>query len=102
MKCLLALLNSDTYFFWLYYRGKRKGEVLELFQKPLSEIPIANMSDTIKHELSLLADEIISRKNENRYDNTLDLETQINEIVYKLFGFSGKEIELIKLTGKEK
>lgn len=102
LKCLLALLNSDTYFFWLYYRGKRKGEVLELFQKPLSEIPIANMSDTIKHELSLLADEIISRKNENRYDNTLDLETQINEIVYKLFGFSGKEIELIKLTGKEK
>lgn len=102
LKCLLALLNSDTYFFWLYYRGKRKGEVLELFQKPLSEIPIANMSDTIKHELSLLADEIISRKNENRYGNTLDLETQINEIVYKLFGFSGKEIELIKLTGKEK
>lgn len=63
---------------------------------------IYSMSDTIKHELSLLADEIISRKNENRYDNTLDLETQINEIVYKLFGFSGKEIELIKLTGKEK
>ena len=40
LKALLAILNSDTYFCWLYYRGKRKGEVLELFQKPLSEIPI--------------------------------------------------------------
>jgi TaqI-like C-terminal specificity domain len=40
LKYLLALLNSKLYFFWLYRRGKRKGEMLELYQKPLSEVPI--------------------------------------------------------------
>jgi adenine-specific DNA-methyltransferase len=40
LKYLLALLNSRLYFQWLYHRGKRKGEMLELFQVPLSEIPI--------------------------------------------------------------
>lgn len=40
-KYLLALLNSKLIYFWLYYRGKRKGETLELYATPLSEIPIA-------------------------------------------------------------
>jgi len=38
LKYVLALLNSKLYFVWLYFKGKRKGEMLELYQKPLSEI----------------------------------------------------------------
>lgn len=37
---ILALLNSRLYYQWLYHRGKRKGEMLELYAKPLREIPI--------------------------------------------------------------
>lgn len=40
LKYILALLNSKLYYLWLYHHGKRKGETLELYQKPLSEIPI--------------------------------------------------------------
>ncbi|HOK22353.1 MAG TPA: Eco57I restriction-modification methylase domain-containing protein, partial [Bacteroidales bacterium] len=29
LKYILALLNSKLYYLWLYYRGKRKGEILE-------------------------------------------------------------------------
>lgn len=29
LKYLIALLNSKLYYFWLYHRGKRKGEMLE-------------------------------------------------------------------------
>jgi len=32
LKYILALLNSKLYYLWLYYRGKRKGEFLELYQ----------------------------------------------------------------------
>ncbi|MDD4319353.1 MAG: N-6 DNA methylase [Candidatus Peribacteraceae bacterium] len=39
-KFLLALLNSRLSFFWLSNRGKKKGEILEMYQEPLSEIPI--------------------------------------------------------------
>lgn len=36
LKYILALLNSKLYYFWLYHKGKRKGENLELTQTPLS------------------------------------------------------------------
>jgi len=37
---LLGILNSKVIFFWLYHRGKRKGETLELYATPLSQIPV--------------------------------------------------------------
>jgi adenine-specific DNA-methyltransferase len=40
LKYLLALLNSKLFYLWFYYKGKRKGEMLELYQKPLSEAPV--------------------------------------------------------------
>ncbi|MCJ1805729.1 Eco57I restriction-modification methylase domain-containing protein [Flavobacterium covae] len=40
LKYILALLNSKLFFLWLSHKGKRKGDMLELYQKPLSEIPI--------------------------------------------------------------
>ena len=44
LKYILALINSKLYYFWLYHRGKRKGEALELIVNPLSEIPIKKIS----------------------------------------------------------
>jgi len=49
LKYILTLLNSKLYFCWLDKKGKRKGESLELYLKPLSEIPIK----VIKMELQL-------------------------------------------------
>lgn len=43
LKYLLGLLNSKLYYFWLYNRGKRKGQALELYGNPLSKIPIPLM-----------------------------------------------------------
>jgi len=44
IKYLLALLNSKLYYTWLYYKGKRKGETLELYVTPISQVPIKNIS----------------------------------------------------------
>lgn len=38
LKYILSLLNSKLYYIYLYFKGKRKGDYLELYQKPLSEI----------------------------------------------------------------
>lgn len=35
-----AWLNSTVSYFWLYYMGKRKGELLELYATPLKNIPV--------------------------------------------------------------
>ena len=52
---LLGILNSKLIYVWLYNRGKRKGEILELFQVPLCEIPISDFNDEQKHQISELA-----------------------------------------------
>ena len=52
LKYILGLLNSKLYYIWLYNRGKRKGEILELTAKPLSEIPIKKTHLISKTQLS--------------------------------------------------
>jgi len=59
MKYILALLNSKLYYTWLYYRGKRKGETLELYVTPISEIPIKNISTDEQQVFVLLSEYII-------------------------------------------
>ena len=44
LKYLLALLNSELYYLWLYRKGKKKGDILELYQRPLTEVPIKVVS----------------------------------------------------------
>jgi hypothetical protein len=52
---LLAFANSRLVYHWLFHRGKRKGRILELFQTPLSEIPIRMGSERWRRILELLA-----------------------------------------------
>lgn len=52
---LMAFLNSQICYCWLYHRGKRKGRMLEVFQTPLSEIPIPKTSKKVRSTLATLA-----------------------------------------------
>ena len=59
LKYLLGVLNSKLFYLWLYHKGKRKGEMLELIGTPLKEIPIisnphTNMEATIAFISSIL------------------------------------------------
>ena len=49
-KYILGLLNSKLYYVWLKNRGKVKGDLFEIYGKPLEEIPIqkANKADVEK------------------------------------------------------
>ena len=93
---ILGLLNSKLNFVWLYNRGKRKGEILELFQVPLCEIPIIEMNTTDKEQISSLAKQITMMKQENPNSNTQELERQIDEILYATYELSAEEIALVE------
>ncbi len=81
MKYLLALLNSKLYYTWLYYRGKRKGETLELYVTPISEIPIKNISiENQKIFVNLVEYIIWLKSNDNSVDKYVG-----NEHIAKLF-----------------
>jgi adenine-specific DNA-methyltransferase len=42
---LMALLNAQPYLTWLSTYGKRKGQLLELYHEPLSQIPLPHISE---------------------------------------------------------
>jgi adenine-specific DNA-methyltransferase len=103
LKYLLALLNSTLYFKWLYHRGKRKGEMLELFQVPLSEIPIKPISTSEQKSFIALVDKILAiTKDPEYFSNSSEqivvgkLEERIDEMVYQLYELTPEEIDIVK------
>jgi adenine-specific DNA-methyltransferase len=94
LKYILSLLNSKLYYRWLYHKGKRKGEILELVLAPLSEIPIKIADAKTQTQFEVLADKIISGKKKNK--DTSDLEKQIDKMVYELYELTEEQIEIVE------
>ncbi len=103
LKYILALLNSKLYYSWLYNRGKRKGETLELYQQPLSEIPIKKVPELEQTAFVEVVDKILYTTNSEDYLNDLvkqanvkDFEKQIDQMVYRLYGLTPEEIAIVE------
>lgn len=99
---LLALFNSTPYYFWLYYRGKRKGKLLELYSAPLKEMPIPIPSPAIKKELEQLARQIFACKAAHTQADTSVLQKRINQQVYQLFNLTPQQAQRISQLAPEK
>jgi adenine-specific DNA-methyltransferase len=100
---ILALLNSKLYYLWLYHRGKRKGEILELYQQPLSEIPIKKGSESEQKPFIEIVDKILAITKSNDYlQNPIkqakvkEYEEEIDQMVYKLYGLTEDEIKIVE------
>lgn len=96
LKYILGLLNSKLYYYWLYFQGKRKGEMLELYQTPLSEIPILIANEVIQNDIIGLVTEIINYKKINKEYDITEKQNKLDNIIYNLFGITNEEIELIE------
>ena len=100
---ILSLLNSKLYYLWLYYKGKRKGEILELFQKPLSDIPLKSISKSEQKSFIKVVDQIFTIiKNDDYLQNPQKqaevkaLEAEIDQLVYKLYDLTPEEIKIVE------
>ena len=90
---LVALLNSKLYFQWLFHRGKRKGRMLELFQIPLSEIPIKRISADAQEQFVRFSGRIAVAKREGT--GVAALERELDELVYGLYGITTAERAIV-------
>lgn len=91
LKSLTGLLNSKLIYFWLYHKGKKKGEVLELYQKPLSEIPLPNSKNwKALTKIEKLVDKILKKGRDE------SVESEIDDLTYELYGIDKKEAKLIE------
>ena len=90
-KYLTVLLNSSIYYFWFYNKGKRKGNMLELYQKPLSEAPIFISSRMNKY---LEFFELVKER-ENLQSDMDELLQKIDAFICRDFNFTFQEYKLI-------
>ncbi len=103
IKYILSLLNSKLYGVWLYKKGKRKGDLIELYQKPLSEIPIKEISSEKQQPFIDLVDQILSITKDDDYLDNSDkqervkkLEEKIDSLVYDLYNLTPDEIKIVE------
>ncbi|SCX95465.1 Eco57I restriction-modification methylase domain-containing protein [Alkaliphilus peptidifermentans] len=91
---LLGILNSSLMYFWLFHRGKRKGEQLELYATPLKAIPIVYSESSFKLETERFVEKICN----NNFDDSLleDYLKIIDENIFSLYQLNDEERETIR------
>jgi hypothetical protein len=94
LKYLLGILNSHLIHTWLYNRGKRKGEMLELFPTALQQIPII-FSKNLDF-ISKIVEQILVKKETNSDVDTSALERQIDNLVYRLYDLTYDEVKVVE------
>lgn len=93
---LLGLLNSKLYYKWFYYKGKRKGDLLEIFQKPLSEVPVRYVEMKKQEPIIKLVKQIIAaRKKSSTFDVT-EFEKEIDKLVFELYEIKGENQDIVE------
>jgi adenine-specific DNA-methyltransferase len=103
LKYLTALLNSKMIAFWLKHKGKMQGNNYQIDKEPLLALPLKNISEEDQQPFINLVDKILAiTKDENFYDNPTKqaefkkYERQIDQMVYKLYSLTDKEIKIIE------
>lgn len=102
MKYILSILNSKLIYFWLYWLGKRKGEILELYLEPLQYIPIKRVDENLQNKFVSVVDKILAitqtndyLENQEKQDAVKEYEKQIDLMVYKLYDLTYEEVKSI-------
>ena len=98
LKYILGLLNSKLYYVWLYYRGKRKGESLELTATPLSEIPVKMADGGIQTKVVNLVNEIQNKLKVNPLADITSTCGEIDKLVYQIYGLTFNEVLVVDPT----
>ncbi len=96
LKYLTGILNSNLTFFWLKNKGKQLGDLLQVDKGPLLEVPLFIGSDLEQKSVIDLVDQIITLKNQDKDADITVLESQIDQMVYKLYGLTPEEINVVK------
>ena len=100
---LLAVLNSKLFDWYARYKvlplnDPWAGGGLQFFAQYMEKVPIVDMTSTQKAELSRLVEKILA---DLQSDGIREIEREIDELVYQLYGLTDAEIELIKQTYRD-
>lgn len=102
LKYLNGIFNSKLINFWLYYKGKKQGEQLQIDKEPLMKIPIYKPNQDEEDKIVAIVDKIYEITNSEDYvgnkekqDAVKEYEKQIDIMVYKLYDLTYQEVLII-------
>ena len=96
---VLALLNSKLvdYYYRITNESKHlNGGALPFDTESVKVIPIPEASKTQQRDIESIIEEILSRKYAVQTADTLDLEREIDRLVYELYGLTEEEVKAIE------
>ena len=97
MLTFLAIINS-SYIRFLYNRlVQESGRVFpQVKLTHLKKLPIVLPGEQLGKDLAVLADKIVNTKRDNPSADTSLWESEIDNLVYRLYDLSEEEIEMIE------
>ena len=102
LKFLTWLLNSKLVEFWLKYKWKMQWDNYQIDKEPLINIPLIKPDEEKQKPFIKLVDKILDITKQSFYDpknppkEQLDLESEIDDMVYELYGLSEEEIKVME------
>ncbi len=90
---ILGLLNSKAVRFW-HKKVFPEGLHIKIYQ--LKEIPIPSIKEEEQQPFIMLVNQIIAIKRKNISEDTTALESEIDRLVYQLYGLTEEEIAIIE------
>lgn len=95
---VVSLLNSKLINFW--YREKysmqhMQGGALPINTTELNKIPVGTQKEIYK-DIKVLAEKIQALKKQNKEADIANIELQIDEFIYRLYGLTKEEIKVIE------
>ncbi len=96
LKYLVGILNSTLITFWLRNRGKMQGTNYQIDKEPLMAIPIAMARKAEQDELVSLVTAVMKAASNGDDLRTRECEEQIDRLVYRIYGLTADDVELIE------
>jgi type II restriction/modification system DNA methylase subunit YeeA len=97
LKYLLAILNSNVSDWYFIQIGTTTGMGTNRWKKYKIELlPIKKVTKTEQKQIEKLVDKIITAKKKDPQTDTTKLESQIDQLVYKLYNLTEEEIKIVE------
>jgi len=96
-KYLLAVLNSKVGDYYIRSLGvTRSGGYFEYKPMFVENLPVPKLSKTEQKPFEELVDKILGAKKSNSSADTSEFESQIDQLVYELYGLTDDEINIVE------
>jgi len=98
LKCLLALLNSKIYIFYIKqrYSAASYNGGISFTKEMINNLPMKKLSSQEKKILIKLIDKILSEKQKDRSSNVTEYESEMNKMIFDMYNLDEDERELIE------